>query len=122
MLVVSAREALTAEVKVAPAGNRPGAAGPAGGAEVQRLQPAHDAEIDGEVAMVSADVSQDQKTGAFFYTARIAIPDDQAVRLGGLKLKAEMPVEVFIRTGARSVMSYLTRPIVDQVARAFRER
>ena len=79
-------------------------------------------EIDGEVAMVSADVSQDQKTGAFFNTVRIAIPDDQAARLGGLKLKAGMPVEFFIRTGMRLVVSYLTRSIADQVARAFREQ
>jgi HlyD family secretion protein len=33
-----------------------------------------------------------------------------------------MPVEAFIQTGDRSVMSYLTRPLADQIARAFREK
>jgi HlyD family secretion protein len=33
-----------------------------------------------------------------------------------------MPVEAFIKTGDRTVGSYLTKPLFDQVARAFRER
>jgi HlyD family secretion protein len=33
-----------------------------------------------------------------------------------------MPVEALIKTGDRSVMSYLTRPLADQIARAFREK
>ena len=33
-----------------------------------------------------------------------------------------MPVEVFVRTGDRSVLSYLSKPVADQVARTFRER
>jgi HlyD family secretion protein len=33
-----------------------------------------------------------------------------------------MPAEVFARTYDRSILSYLTKPLSDQVARAFRER
>jgi HlyD family secretion protein len=33
-----------------------------------------------------------------------------------------MPVEAFIQTGDRKVLSYLLKPIADQIARAFRER
>ena len=33
-----------------------------------------------------------------------------------------MPVEAFIKTADRTVGSYLTKPLFDQVARAFRER
>ena len=32
-----------------------------------------------------------------------------------------MPAEVFIRTGERTVLSYLTKPLNDQVRRAFKE-
>jgi HlyD family secretion protein len=32
-----------------------------------------------------------------------------------------MPVEAFIRTGERTVLSYLTKPLTDQMTRAFRE-
>jgi HlyD family secretion protein len=33
-----------------------------------------------------------------------------------------MPVEVFVKTQARTVLSYFTKPLTDQVARAFREK
>jgi HlyD family secretion protein len=32
-----------------------------------------------------------------------------------------MPVETFLQLGDRSVASYLTKPLYDQVARAWRE-
>jgi HlyD family secretion protein len=79
-------------------------------------------EIDGEVSLVAADVSQDSKTGVYFYTVRIAIPAEELPKLEGLKLVAGMPVEAFIKTSDRTVISYLTRPLADQIARAFREK
>ena len=33
-----------------------------------------------------------------------------------------MPVEAFVQTGQRTVMSYLVKPLYDQLMRAFRER
>jgi multidrug efflux pump subunit AcrA (membrane-fusion protein) len=42
-------------------------------------------------------------------------------KLGNLKLKPGMPVEVFFKTGERSLISYLTKPLRDQFARTFRE-
>jgi HlyD family secretion protein len=32
-----------------------------------------------------------------------------------------MPVEVFVQTGTRSALSYLLKPLTDQVMRTFRE-
>jgi HlyD family secretion protein len=32
-----------------------------------------------------------------------------------------MPVEAFVKTGERTVMSYLMKPLSDQINRAFRE-
>ena len=79
-------------------------------------------EINGEVALVAADVTQDTKTGVYFYTVRISIPAGETRKLEGLKLVAGMPVEAFIKTSDRTVISYLTRPLKDQIARAFREK
>jgi HlyD family secretion protein len=79
-------------------------------------------ELLGEVARVSADVTEDQKTGARYYTARIAIPASEIARLGKLKIVPGMPVEAFIQTSPRTVMSYLVRPFHDQISRAFREK
>jgi hypothetical protein len=38
------------------------------------------------------------------------------------KLVPGMPVEVFIKTYDRTVISYFTKPLHDQILRAFRER
>jgi HlyD family secretion protein len=79
-------------------------------------------ELTGEVALVSADVTQDAKTGASYFAVRIAVPDEEVARLKGVTLVPGMPVESFIQTGERTVISYLVKPIRDQVMRAFRER
>ncbi|ACL57508.1 HlyD family type I secretion periplasmic adaptor subunit [Methylobacterium nodulans] len=78
-------------------------------------------EIDGVVTRVSADVSTDPKTGASYYTARISVPEEQKARLGNVRLVPGMPVESFMQLGQRSVLSYLTKPLADQVAKAWRE-
>jgi len=39
-----------------------------------------------------------------------------------MRLIPGMPVDVFIRTSERTIMSYLLKPIDDQVRRAFREK
>ncbi|MCE4222921.1 HlyD family type I secretion periplasmic adaptor subunit [Methylobacterium sp. C25] len=79
-------------------------------------------EIEGVVSRVSADVVTDPKTGASYYTVRIRVLPDQLDRLGGARLVPGMPVESFVQLGERSVLSYLTKPISDQVAKAWRER
>jgi HlyD family secretion protein len=78
-------------------------------------------ELNGVVSRLSADVNEDQKTGAHYYTARIVVPQNEIARLGGLKLVPGMPVESFLQTSPRTVMSYLIKPLRDQVMRAFRE-
>jgi HlyD family secretion protein len=79
-------------------------------------------ELNGEVSLVSADVTEDQKTGIRYYTVRVAVPENEVARLEGLKLVPGMPAEVFIQTTPRTVMSYFVRPLQDQLARAFREK
>lgn len=78
-------------------------------------------ELNGKVTLVSADVSQDQKTGATFYTIRVSIPQPEIARLGSRKLIPGMPAEVFVQTKPRTVISYITRPLVDQLKRSFRD-
>jgi membrane fusion protein, type I secretion system len=78
-------------------------------------------EIDGRIVRVAADVSRDKESGAVYYTARVSVPDQQLARLGKLKLVAGMPVEAYVQTGARSALSYLAKPVTDQIARAFKE-
>jgi HlyD family secretion protein len=79
-------------------------------------------EINGALSRVSPDTVTDQRTGQTYYTARVAVEADEISRLGSVKLVPGMPVEVFIQTGERKVLSYLVKPLSDQFARAFRER
>jgi HlyD family secretion protein len=79
-------------------------------------------EIEGIVTRISADTSTDQRTGQTYYTLRISMPAEQIERLGNVKLLPGMPVEAFVQTGERTMLSYLMKPLHDQVMRAFREK
>lgn len=78
-------------------------------------------EISGTVSQVSADSTTDQRTNQSYYTIRVAMSPEQVARLGDVKLVPGMPVEAFVKTGERTVMSYLMKPLSDQLNRAFRE-
>jgi HlyD family secretion protein len=84
----------------------------------QRVTP----QLTGTVSLVSADTSRDQQTNASYFTVRVVLPDDERRRLGGLQLVSGMPAEVFMQTGSRTMMSYLLKPITEQMNRAFVER
>jgi HlyD family secretion protein len=79
-------------------------------------------EIEGVVTRISADTSTDQRTGQSYYTVRIAMAADQIERLGEVKLLPGMPVEAFMQTRDRTMLSYLIKPLHDQFLRAFREK
>ena len=78
-------------------------------------------EIDGEVTRISPDLVEDPKKNEEYYTVRIAIPEEHLKSLK-LELVPGMPVECFIRTDDRTVISYLVKPLRDQIEKAFRER
>ena len=79
-------------------------------------------ELTGSVTRVAADVSQDAKSGVSFYTARVAIAPEEQARLGELRLLPGMPVEAHLQIGNRTVLSYLSKPFADQLAKSWRER
>ncbi len=78
-------------------------------------------EISGRVIQIAADASKDERTGASYFTGRVAITPGELKKLGELKLVPGMPVDIFVSTGERTVISYLTKPLLDQVNRSFRE-
>jgi HlyD family secretion protein len=79
-------------------------------------------ELNGVVSRVSPDVTTDQRTGQSYYTIRVSMPADEIARLGESKLIPGMPVEAFVQTGDRTMLSYLVKPLSDQLMRAFREK
>jgi HlyD family secretion protein len=79
-------------------------------------------ELNGVVTRVSPDVTTDQRTGQSYYTIRVSMPSEEIKRLGDAKLIPGMPVEAFVQTGDRTMLSYLIKPLSDQLMRAFREK
>ena len=78
-------------------------------------------ELNGRVAVVSADALIDQRSQAPYYRAEIVLDPGELDKLAGQTLLPGMPVEAFIQTDARTPLAYLLKPFTDYFNRAFRE-
>jgi HlyD family secretion protein len=121
MLIVPETDELSIEVKISPQ-------------DIDQLQPGLDTvlrlsafsqrttpELKGRVSLIAADLVTDQRSGQQYYPVRVAFAEGERERLGALKLVPGMPVEGLIQTGYRTVFSYLTKPVTDNMMKAFRE-
>jgi HlyD family secretion protein len=122
MLIVPEADLLTVEAKVSPQDIDQLYVGQTASLRFTAFNQRMTPEIQGTVSRISADVTSDQRTGQNFYTARVSIIADELARLGRVKLLPGMPAEIFAKTYDRSVLSYFTKPLSDQIVRAFRER
>lgn len=77
-------------------------------------------EIPAKVIYVATDRSDNPEAKASFYMVRVQV-DQAALQREGLDLRSGMPAEVYIETGNRSLLSYVTKPLRDQFMRAFRD-
>lgn len=78
-------------------------------------------ELNGYVSRIAADLTIDERTGMTYYLVRIAASPEELAKLDGLTLVPGMPAEAMIKTGDRTALSYLVKPLSDQINRAFRE-
>jgi len=122
MLIVPESDDLTVEVKMSPQNIDQLAVGQPSVLRFSAFNQRTTPEINGIVKRISGDIVTDQKSGATYYLVHIATPVEEVARLDGLKLLPGMPVDAFIQTGSRTVLSYLTKPLRDQIVKAFRER
>jgi HlyD family secretion protein len=122
MLIVPAADNLTVEAKVNPQDINQLQIGQKAILRFTAFNQQTTPEIDGTVSRISADITTDQRTGVGYYTVRIALAAEEVARLGDVRLVPGMPVEGFIQTGDRTVMSYLMKPMSDHFNRAFREK
>ena len=121
MLIVPGADRLMVEVRLAPQDIDNVREGQTAVVRFAAFNARTTPEIEGKVSRISADVSQDPKTGTSYYTVRVAVSPEQQGRLGEARLIPGMPAEVHLRIGDRTVLSYLTKPLHDQVAKAWRE-
>lgn len=122
LLIVPNADSLVAEVRVAPQDIDRLQTGQAAGLRLPSFDQRTTPELNGRVTRIAADVSEDKRTGSFYYLVRLGVTKEELAKLDGAKLMPGMPVEAFIRTADRTVLSYLTKPLVDQARRAFREK
>lgn len=77
--------------------------------------------IPGTVTLVSADRLVDKGTGEPFYQMQVTVTPEGIKMLQGADIKPGMPVEVFVKTGSRSLLSYLFKPILDRARTSLTE-
>lgn len=78
-------------------------------------------QIEGRVTYVSADRLFDRPTNTAYYEFQADVSEESLARVGNLKLQAGMPAELFVNTGARTVLDYLMEPLTAYLRRALRE-
>ena len=77
-------------------------------------------QFEGRIVRVAADTSHDPRTGLSWYEVELAM--GAALKHGnGLALAPGMPVQVYMRTGERSPLSYLAKPLADYFSRSLKE-
>lgn len=69
--------------------------------------------IPGVVTQVSADRLVDEKTGEPYYKLLAKVTPEGMKQIAHSKVRAGMPVDLFVRTGERTMMSYLLKPFID---------
>ena len=79
-------------------------------------------ELNGHVSLVGADLTENTKQNVSYYVVRVAIAEEEIARLGEIRLVPGMPAEVFIQTTPRTVLSFFTKPLWDQISKSFREK
>ncbi|MEQ1967512.1 HlyD family type I secretion periplasmic adaptor subunit [Xenorhabdus nematophila] len=72
--------------------------------------------VTGKVTVVSADRLVDGITREPYYQMRLRVTPEGMEKLAGLNIKPGMPVEVFVKTGSRSLLSYLFKPLMDRAS------
>jgi len=122
MLIVPNSDALAVEVKITPRDIEQVYIGQTATMKFAAFNQKTTPEIDGQISMVSADLTQDQRTGTSYYTARAVLRPEETAKLGQSKLMPGMPVDVFIKTPGQTALSYLTKPLWEQLERAMKER
>lgn len=95
--------------------------GQAGQVQMSAFDAQSTPKLTAHVTTISAGAVSDPRTGQSFYRVGLEVSAAELARLGDVTLMPGMPVEAFLHTGDRSVLTYLLSPIATHLQRAFRE-
>jgi HlyD family secretion protein len=79
------------------------------------------AQAEGVVQAISADALADERTGASYFEVWVAIPVEEAAKVPKDLVAPGLPVEVLIRSGEHTILSYLFSPIESAMFRMIRD-
>ncbi len=122
MLIVPSNDRLIVEARIGPADIDQVSVGQETRVRFSAFNRRVTDEVNGTVTRVAADLTHEPQRNISYYTAGITIPQDELDRMKGLRLVPGMPADVFIKTGERTLASYLIKPLADQMEKAFREQ
>ena len=79
--------------------------------------------IPGKIVNVAADRTVDERTGEPFYKVRVKVTPEGAklVAQHRLDIQSGMPVDLFVKTGERTMMNYLLKPVIDRARSSMSE-
>ncbi|PWR25313.1 HlyD family type I secretion periplasmic adaptor subunit [Zavarzinia aquatilis] len=121
MQVVPEHDRLIVEARVDPTGIDQVKPGMVARIRLTAFDQRRTPEISGRVFTVSPDAVTDPQTGLTHYLTRIGVERADLPNTVATELRPGMPAEVFVETGPRTVLSFLVRPLQDQIARTFTE-
>ena len=77
--------------------------------------------VPGIVTQVSADRLVDEKSGQPYYTVKAKVAPEGMKLISSLQVRPGMPVELFVKTGERTMMNYLVKPVRDHLKMSMTE-
>ena len=78
--------------------------------------------VDGKVMSVSGDLLSDPQQPQFsYYLARVQVTPVGMKTLGARQMQPGMPAEIVIKTGERSLLTYLLHPLTKRMAASMKE-
>lgn len=121
MTIVPAEDRLVIEARVRPV-------------DIDQLYPGQDttvrfpglnqrvtSDVTGSLIHIDADLTEERDGSEPYYLARVGVDMSAVEEAGDVKLAPGMPAQAFIKTTPRTPLSYLLRPLTDQINRALRE-
>lgn len=121
MMIVPQANGLNIDAKVAPQDIDQIAVGQSATVRLTAFSQRTTPELEAAVSRVAADITRDENKGSVHYLVRITLKEGEINRLKGLKLVPGMPADVYVKTGDRTAMSYLMKPLTDHFSRVFIE-
>jgi protease secretion system membrane fusion protein len=77
--------------------------------------------LEGTVNSVSGDLIAEGQNTPPYYLARVSLTPEGVRKLGPRHMQPGMPAEVVLRTGERSLLTYLLHPLTRRVAASMKE-